>query len=53
MKKLYILFVFMFLLSACGMDEKVINKGVDKTDFLKRANIKETMVSSDKCNGII
>ncbi len=53
MKKLYILFVFMFLLSACGMDEKVINKGVDKTEFLKKANIKETMVSSDKCNSIM
>lgn len=39
MKKIYILFTFIFLLSACGMEEKVINKGVDKNEFLKKANI--------------
>lgn len=53
MKKIYILFTFIFLLSACGMEEKVINKGVDKNEFLKKANIKETIVASDKCIDII
>lgn len=53
MKKIFVLFTFLFLISACSNEINVINKGVDKDEFLTKAQIVEKPVSIDMCNNIV
>lgn len=53
MKKIFVLFTFLFLLSACSNEIKVINKGVDKDEFLAKAQIKENPVGFEMCNSLV
>lgn len=52
MKKISI-FIALIIFTACSNEATIINKGVDKKDFLKKANIIENAVSYEFCNGNI
>lgn len=53
MKKSFILFSLLFLISACSSEINIINKGVDKNEFLAKAQITESPVGFEMCNNLV
>ena len=49
MKKISI-FIALFIFTACSNEATIINKGVDKKDFLKKANIIVHFINIDRVN---
>lgn len=52
MKKFYVLLCIV-IFTACSSEENIINKGVDKAEFLQKSQITEKAVSPDLCDNVV